>query len=516
MWFKLEVFFVFRRLKSKSGYALVWILSIILVISFLSMALVSSTVISSNSTKYHHDYQQAYFTAKSAANAVAEYIIRYARTDGGVDVLMDSLVSAQPIENTVNNLGKYMVDVERYGSRYAVVATAKYNGKSATVTANLVKTMPGAIPTDYAIYVDSTTAKNGGFKGANVTGDVYVNGDLEIFHFGIIDGNLIINGQTEIQTHMEVTGNVFSFGNFDAKAQCNFNGDIFSKGDILTQSNQTVIKGNAYADGSLILKSGTKVWQNAVIRNDVSTGTLDILGSLQYGGTSSSSPAVGGSTYKSDIPLLDLSRYVPQTLMVINPPEQDKMPQLYIPLVVTGSTISTSGTITSDTLQSLKATGASTITIDANGTKDIVLLLNNTAMDLTDLFNIEVKKSISSTAKNVYLYMTGDSSITIGNDKYFGMDPRGSNPRLFIIGNGTQTVTLKGRSELNAVVYIPNGSVYASGDLLLNETYKFVGSCIAKYVEVFDGSPPIAYSAPKIQGTPLTQLGGGWYIYNWR
>lgn len=387
--------------------------------------------------------------------------------------------------------------------------------KKAKITANIIKTMPGAIPTDYAIYVDSTTGKNGGLKGANVTGDVYNNGDLELFHFGIIDGNLIINGQTEIQTHTEVTGNVYSFGNFDAKAQCDFDGDIFSKGDIITQSNKTVIKGSAYADGSLTLKSGTKVWGDAVIHNDVSTGTLNILGSLTYGGSTSSNPAVGGSTFNDSIPLVDLSMYVPQTLMVVNPPSQEEMPQLYVPLVVTGSTISTSGTITSNTLASLKATGATTITIDANGTKDIVLLLDNTTLDLTNLFNIEVKKSISSTAKNVYLYMTGTSKIIISNDKYFGMDPRGTNPRLFILGNGTQTVTLTGRSELNAVVYIPNGSVYASGDLLYNETYKFVGSCIAKYVDVSDGSPPIAYSAPKIQGTPLTQLGGGWYIYNW-
>lgn len=514
---------MFRRLKKESGYALIWILSIILVISFLSMALVSSTVISSNSTKYHHDYQQAYFTAKSAASVVAEYIILNAPTDGTLNTNMFNLVNALPRENTNDNLGTYSVYVVPYEDstktkigRYAVVATAKYNGKTATVTANLTRTLPGAIPTNYAIYVDSTTEKNGGFKGADVTGDIYVNGDLQLFHQAIINGDLIVNGQTEIQTHTEVTGNVYSFGNFDARAQCDFNGNIYSKGDILTQSNQTVIKGSAYADGSLMLKSGTKVWGNAKIRNNVSTGTLDILGSLVYGGTSSSNPAVGGSTYNSNIDPINLAGYVPQTLMIINPPE---IPQLNIPLLVTGSTISTSGKITSDTLQSLKATGASTVTIDANGTKDITLLLDNTHMDLTDLFNIEVKKSLLSTAKNVYLYMTGDSSITIGNDRYFGMDPRGSNPRLFIIGNGTQTVTLNDRSELNAVVYIPNGSVIASGDPLLNETYKFVGSCIAKFVDVSANSPPIAYSKPAaiIDKThPLYLIGGGWYIHNWR
>jgi hypothetical protein len=155
----------------------------------------------------------------------------------------------------------------------------------------------------------------------------------------------------------------------------------------------------------------------------------------------------------------------------------------------------------------------SIITIDATA-GDINLLLENTAFSLSNVIDIEV---ISDGTHNVFIYMTGSSSISVNSNEYIGMKVRSSSPRLYIIGDGEQTISLNNNSELDACVYMPLGTISASGSPL--ETYKFVGSCIVKHANI-TSNVMFHYSKPDIDSTPLDRLQsdsgqGAWVIESW-
>ncbi len=519
---------MFRKLNSKKGYALVWVLAILLVITFFSMALVSSTIISSRSTKWQHDSQQAYFTAKSAANAVADYIVQY----GSDSAKMNSIVNITPIEKTVSGLGTYSVAVTRDSQKFTITANAAYNNERATVKAYIVKSLPGIIPTDKSIYVDGNAIE--GFGQCNVydigaTGDsrggVFVNGSMNFSRGSQISGELGVTGTTTFSGGTNTTKDIISFGTLRIDAGATIDGNVSTKGDLIFSGAGTV-NGNAYADGSLNMPNGL-IQQNAIIKTNASfAGGARINGTLTYGGTVSvawgtiSSFVPLGATKNTGITALDFSQYMPQALPIIYTPTIAENAQLYNPVVVNTitKTISDSGTITSSVVTQFNSFSyGSVITIDAT-TKDIFLLLNNTNLDFSGR-SIEVDGD-----HNVFIYLKGTSEIEIGANGYLGMNPRGSNPKLYIIGEGTQSIELTSSSGLNAVVYLPKGSVSASGSdyIVLNSlSYKFVGCCIVKEISITN-DVSFKYSPPDVIGTPLDIFGSGgavsasgWTLEGW-
>ena len=194
---------------------------------------------------------------------------------------------------------------------------------------------------------------------------------------------------------------------------------------------------------------------------------------------------------------MDSSPYTSQALPVINVPAIADMPELYNPVVVNNNAITSSGTITSSVVSQLNQKPWGTnITIDARA-GDIHLLLNNTNFSLSNGVNILID---SDGTHNVFLYLTGTSAISVNSNEYIGMKVRSTNPRLFIIGDGEQSVSLNNNSELDACIYMPNGTISASGSPL--NTYKFVGTCIVKYANIIN-NVTFHYSEPDLNNTPL-------------
>ena len=315
------------------------------------------------------------------------------------------------------------------------------------------------------------------------------------------------------------TAGLFSYGNVNLLAGSSVSGDIYTKGDLKMNGNATV-HGSVYADGSLDMLNG-QINKNAVLgKNAYFAGGAKLMGSLLYTGDLSTgwgsvSNFVSGSVTKtSDYTPSEDGQYSAPALPIIRPPTYAEMPELYSPVVINNKTISKSGKITSAVVSQLnQMQWGSIITIDATA-GDINLLLENTALNLSNGIDIEV---ISDGTHNVFIYMTGSSSISVNSNEYIGMDVRSSSPRLYIIGDGEQTISLNNNSELDACVYMPLGTISASGSPL--ETYKFVGSCIVKHANI-TSNVMFHYSKPDIDSTPLDRLQsdsgqGAWVIESW-
>jgi len=506
-----------KRLKKKAGYALVYVLVIFVVATLLAMVVFSSAVISARSTAVEHNTQQGYFTARSAVNSVVDYIIKNASDATAMSKLIGNTGSG-----SINNMGTYTVTVtQQAAGRLKVSATAVYNGETSTASATVVQSVApsGIIPTDNVIYVNGSATS--GLGQCTLNGSVYVNGAMSLSQGSAINGFVVVKGATSITGAGNTTKGLYSDGNVTLDNSGTVNGDLFTKGDLIMGGSATINQ-NATVDGSLNMPNGFIIKDALIGKNAYFAGGAKISGVLKYGGTATcgwgtiSTFVPAGATKITNYTPIDAAPYSSQALPIISAPTSTQNPQLYNTAVITNKTISDSGTINSSVVTQLNALPwGSTLTIDASA-KDINLLLNNQSFNIGSGLNIEVIGT-----HNVFIYLKGTSSITISANEYFGMNPRGTNPRLYIIGDGTQSVALQNNSELDACVYIPNGTLSASGSPLT--VYKFVGSCLVKTVDI-SSNVSFQYSKPVIDGTPLSVFssggssgggGSGWYIESW-
>lgn len=509
-----------RRLRRRDGYVLAWMLCFFLVVALISTVTITAAVMSTQTTANQHNARQAAFSARSAAMSTANFIIKNASNPQLINSLMNQTgTGGDP------RLGEYTVDVSYVNqNKIRIQATATYKGQTATVSAYLVRppAPSGIIPTDNVIYVNGSAAT--GFGQCRINGDVYIDGDLNLAYGSTINGFAVVKGNASITGNGSSTTGLFSFGNVHLGNSGKVFGDVMAKGD-LKLDGSGLITGNAYADGSLDMGGSGTIQQDATIGNNASFsgGSNKIHGQLYYGGTTSTAwgslkdfVPQGGVKLNSYTPIDD-GPYVSQPLPIIVPPTQAQMPQLYQTVTISNKTISNSGTITSAVVSQINShPWGSTITIDATQ-KDIHLRVHDTAMNLSNGINLEV---VSNGEHNVYLYLTGSSSLSINANQYVGMQVRGSNPRLFIFGDGQQSISLNSNSELDACVYMPKGSISASGSPLT--TYKFVGVCIVEKVNI-TSNVLFHYSPPDIENTPLdiftSGAGGGgssaWVLESW-
>lgn len=506
-------------LTRRDGYILVWVLVVFLVVALASTVMISYAVASSNSTRIQHNARQSYFTAKSAAQAVADYI---AASGSGTAALQG--IAGKTGSGSLDGMGEYTVQVDYVTEeKIRVKAEAYYNGEQNTVTVYLIRPpMPsGVLPTDNVIYLNGDATS--GFGQVNMHGDVFINGNLSLGQGSSIRGFVAVQGTTTISGAGHATNGLYSAGSVYMDGSATIDGDLLTKGDV-TMNGSATISGMLHADGSLMMYNGV-VQKDALVQNDAffSGGSDKIKGVLQYGGTvtvgwGSVTTFVpkGASRYTVYTPVDD-SKYGAQVLPPISVPTQSQMPELYNAVVIKNNVISNSGTITSAVMTQLsQAQWGTVITIDATK-KDISLLLDNTNFSLNNGLNIEVN---SDGTHNVYLYLKGNSNFSVNSNEYVGMKVRGSNPRLFLFGDGEQTVSLNANSELDACVYIPNGTFRASGSPLT--TYKFIGSCIVKTIDV-NSNVTLFHSKPDVSGTPLaifssggtSSQSGSWRIESW-
>lgn len=502
----------------KDGYILLYAI-VILLISSLLMAVVTTASLSTNkNTEIGYNYQQAYYTAKSAVSAVSEYII-----DNSFDTTVVGSLVNRPGIGSFKDMGEYTVFVKYTDdNRIMVTAEARFKNQTAASTAYLIKPpVKGVIPTDHVIYVNGSASS--GIGQSQLHGNVYIDGDLNLGQGSFIYGFAVVKGNTHISGYGHTTSGLFGFGNVTLYGSGTVEGEIYTKGNLIMDSGNARVTGDVFADGSLYMNNGSaRINKNATIGGNVEFGGGGdrILGKLFYAGTVNTSYngigsfVKGGGEKLTEYSPIDDSSYISRELPIITPPTSSENPGLYHPVIIKNNVISETGAITSAVVSDLNSKpNGSVITIDTSG-GDISLLLRDTDFYLNNGPNIEIKGP-----NNVFLYMTGSSSFTISSNCYVGMQVRGSNPKLFIFGDGKQSISLNNNSELDACVYIPNGTINASGSPLT--TYKFIGSCTVKNVNL-SSNVSFFYSNPNIENTPLDIFNtsssssfGKWKIQSW-
>ncbi|MGI6279343.1 MAG: hypothetical protein ACOYJS_02130 [Acutalibacteraceae bacterium] len=488
-----------NRLKKKDGYILISAI-IIFLVSSLIMATVTTVSLSTNkNTEVQYNYQQAYYTARSAVSAVAEYII-----DNSYNPLVIDGFINRPGKGSINGMGDYTVYVQYTDdNRIMITAESKFNKQTATATAYLIKPpVKGFIPTDSVVYVNGSAAT--GIGQSQLYGTVYIDGDLNLGQGSFIYGYAVVKGNTHISGYGHTTSGLFGFGNVTLYGSGTVNGDVYTKGDLIMDSGSGKVDGNVYVDGSLFMNNGSSViYKDATVGGNVEFGggSNRIYGNLNYKGSVETAYGSVGSFVKgisnkiTDYTPVDDASYLSRELPIIKPPTPLENPALYHPVIINNNTITGTGSITSAVVAELNSKPYGTVLTIDTSSGDISLLLADTNFNLNNGLNIEV-----TGPNNVFIYMTGSSSMSINSNSYVGMKVRGSNPRLFIFGDDNQSISLNNNSELDACVYIPNGTMNASGAPLT--TYKFIGSCTVKKVNL-SSNVKFFYSKPDLDETPL-------------
>lgn len=491
-----------RRLKlnSKDGYMLAWVLICTVIVLTISAVALSAAVVSNNSTLQNHESQQAYFTAKSAASAVADYIKENCDTEDKILTLVNQTGTGSYV-----GMGSYTVSVSYVtADKLCITAKGTYNGNSDTVKLYLIKqtTAPTVVPTNHIIYFNGGTGT--GLGQCNLIGDVFADGDFNLGSGSQVTGYLIANGTTSLDGSGTIAKNVYSLGDVTFGGSGTVSNNLYTKGS-LTLTGSGTVGSDAIIDGNLSMPNGY-IKGNATVGGNVSFGGgAKIYGKLSYFGSVScaygniSSFVNGGSEKLTSYTPLDDSIFTPATLPVITAPAMPGGEDINKPVTITNNTISTSGLIDSSVMTILSGLPyKSTITIDTS-VKDIYLKLN-TAYNFTNGLSV-----MATGPHNVYLFMTGNSSITLNSNEYFGSSDINATPNIFIIGDGAQSISLVKNSEMHAVVYIPQGSLEASGAAL--EECKFKGSCTVKSANI-TSNVTFKYACPSIDGTPLDVFDG--------
>lgn len=499
--------------KKNKGAALIVVIMVMAVMIILGGAAVTTASSTQLSTINQHNTEQAYFTARAAVNTTVKYIQKYSSDTTKMSVLMSNTGTG-----SLSDMGSYTVNVSYTDSNkntIKVSSSALYKGTNSTVVAYLTQatTIPVTIPINYALYVDGNVYSNS-FNPGTVNGPVYVNGTFSLSSGSVISGPLISTGNINISNGSATTNGIIGFGDVELDGGGSVNGDALVKGN-LTFGGGTVITGNVQCDGNINMPQGN-INGTATNGGNVtfSGGTPKILGNSNYNGTLSYAGGaitdwVKGVTQKTPkYTGVDLSSYASATLPAI------AAPILMNNVTMSNKTINSSGILTASVFSSLNY--GDTVTIDtASG--DINLLIN-TNFDPEKGLNFVVTNSNNpNSTNNVYVYLTGNSSFTVGSNQFIGMADKSLPSHIFIIGDSNQFVSLS-NCELDANIYIPLGSFAASGGA--PSKYMIQGTCIVKSVNV--GSQiSINYLQPGITGTPLQILStgqygsGNWSIARW-
>lgn len=468
-------------------------------------------------TVYNINSQQAYFTARSATAATIEYIQKNADNTSAVNYL----TSVQG-KSTSDSMGDCTVTVSYVNGNtnsIKIASTATYKNQTSTVSAYLTKSASTPeIPTDKLIYVNGP----GSFGQCTLNGNVYVNGNFTIGDGSKINGQTIVNGTTSFTGGSSSTKDIIGFGDIKITNGAVISGNAYSKGNITTNGGVQITK-DAYCDGTLSMSNGDhQILGDAFIGSDVSFGgkNVYIKGLLTYWGTmlnGDNSYAGGGATKKTNYTPLDLSSYVSAELPKIDVPSSGENSQLYVPLTpLTSSnkTVSSSGTMDAAFLNSLKSLSYQSI-LKVNTSSGAISLLLNSDYNVGNGISLEVSGS-----HNLYIYLTGSANFDLSANQYAGTETKSTassivKPQIYIIGSGSQSVNLTSDSELDAFIYLPNGTFSASGSPLT--TYKFIGSCIAKSFNV-TSDLTFQYSQPNTDETSPGGAGSGsagWTVERW-
>ncbi len=224
-------------------------IGVLVVVPFLSQA--SSSLIGSRIYEQSIDEQYS-------ADAGVEYAIW--RLQSGESQVPEGEELELP-QFTLNSKTVNVTIANEDGWIYKITSTATSDDGSSTTIESYVLLTLGFFDGDYTVFVGDFILHH----GEEYTGDIYVEGDVNIARDTTITGSVYAEGDIELARDATITGNVCAEGNITLNEGAVINGSVCAGGYV--QLNQgAAINGDVYAGGDVQLNQG------ATITGDVHAG----------------------------------------------------------------------------------------------------------------------------------------------------------------------------------------------------------------------------------------------------
>jgi type II secretory pathway pseudopilin PulG len=268
--------------KNEQGSALITVLLVMVVLMILGAALMNTSVAENRFATKNEDRLQAYYIARTGAQAVAEFIIHGDASD---------IIGKTSEPNTQIGGGNFTVSVEEdeEDNIYNIISIGEYNGTTQTAKIRLTTTGTGTGGIfDYAIAAQS------GITANNNVGKLEIIGNLASQHGPInlpgwdhpekevIDNSLIFPEINEPMVTPTYLGNITTTTPIEATGERE-NATYVSVGYISLQNNKIIITGEGsvhmYVDGDITLNtnSGFDIATNAKLYIYVTKPSTTIL-----------------------------------------------------------------------------------------------------------------------------------------------------------------------------------------------------------------------------------------------
>jgi cytoskeletal protein CcmA (bactofilin family) len=174
-------------------------------------------------------------------------------------------------ENATADLPPFMlnnktveVTVENTGSQTYVITSTADGGSSSTTIHSYVSLGGGTWTSDGAI-------------DSNTTGEVYVEGNVDIDIGVSVDGSVYATGDVLLGNGAEVTGDIITEGNLDLSNNAYIGGNVTTNGTLTLGNNTEIgsfeVGGNVYATGGIILYNNAIIYGDVYTNGDVMLGT---------------------------------------------------------------------------------------------------------------------------------------------------------------------------------------------------------------------------------------------------
>lgn len=275
-----------KRFRSAKGSTLIWVLLIFIFLSALGAVLLTTSYSAFTNTNTLRNSQQAYFTARSAAQSFVKYLVGNAGSDSALSQVVNASPPASDSDGaseslvgtgSVNGMGNYLVSAwytDSTDAKIKVMARGTYAGAVSTLYATLNKTS-GTSPDPNQNPLNSLICVNGGtisqswsnlqstgdiwidpanqatwmpVGNINTTGDVYVNAPLNLTNGNISARRVMVNGNITLDQGRTLTGYLSTTGSLSVGS-----GTVNFLSDTTSGTPNTVIP----IDGGFYLKSGT-------------------------------------------------------------------------------------------------------------------------------------------------------------------------------------------------------------------------------------------------------------------
>ncbi len=508
--------------KTKQGSTLLLVVIMAAVVALLGTAATVAAVSANSVSVNSSNSQQAYFTARSAANATAKYITNPANAAALSTFLPSPGNSVDCGLKQADKLGYYDVTISMNSTadKISVKATGYYpnktNGQASTATCTITSGSSGSGGTD------NNNPDSGNYIGSNNVGGLnifnnlfYVNSSATI-HQSFITGDIALNGSMSIGDSSTFTGKIIASGSVsyltDGGNDCT--ASEIDAGGAVSLTGSDVVSGDVNAAGSVSLTGGVNVQGNVNAGGAATIDSSTIGRNVTTGGPLAvSSSTITGTTKQNQSPS-PVNIVTPATVsnsVIIPSLSSDK--DLYAPVTfssTSGSQPYSFATINKDgtfDISNYSFSYGATITVNTSS-NDINLLINNSQ----SFSGISI---VVSGSHNLNIYLADSASyFNLVTDCYIGSSSYSDNPHVYIFGS-KQSISMTYTTSLNACIYMPGGSFSATG-WIFNDDYKFRGSMAVNSINL-DGGLKYEYLLPNnLSSSPLASLfSTGWSVSSW-